>query len=128
MKIKNFEKESQWNVYADYYDVPVKVLFDKENNLVKKTIRRSTMCTYIFDEDEVPECLEFKTMKFSEFYKLALEQSFKHIGHYYAKEYIWSVDAYAAFTKDHLDKFLSRAKEEDKKQYDFLFKEKDGLI
>ena len=122
MKITDFEKESQWNVYADYYDIYVKVLLDKDNNPIKKTIRRSIMCTYIFDEDELPEGLEFKIMKFSEFYKLALDKNFKHMGHYYAKEYIWSVDTYSAFTKEHLDKFLSKAKEEDKKQYDFLFK------
>lgn len=122
MKINDYEKEPQWNVYAGYYDISIKVLFDKENNLIKKTIRRSIMCTFIFDEDELPEDVEFKTMKFSEFYKLALEKNFKHMGHYYAKDYIWSVDAYSAFTKENLDKFLSKAKEEDKKQYDFLFK------
>ena len=122
MKADYFEKESQWNVYADYYDVTVKVLYDKNGKLAKAKLRKTVMCTYIFDEDKLPKDLEFKTMRFSEFHRLAIDSGFKFIGHYYAKEYIWSVDAYAAFTKEQLDKFLLKAKEEDKKQYDFLFK------
>lgn len=123
--LKNNIAPSQYNTYATYHDLTVKALFDEDNkNAIRKVQNKVLSCTYVFEDEEVPEGLSYRLMKFSEFYKEIVDKGYKYLCHYWAPYYAWHIDAYDAFTKEHLDKFLSTAIGKHKDQYDFLFGKK----
>lgn len=106
MSIISKIKPSQYNIYVDYHDLPVKVLFDKDGKLYTKNIQFKVISFYIFGSEDVPEGLSCKIMKFSEFYDLVVQNGYKYISHYYHRKFFWHIDSYKAFTKEHLEHFF----------------------
>lgn len=122
MSITSEIKPSQYNIYADYHDLSVKVLFDKEGKLLyTKKIQFKEISFYIFGGDDVPDGLSYKIMKFSEFYNYVVESGYKYLSYYYDRAYFWHIDAYKAFTKEHLEHYFETTKTSIRySQYSFL--------
>lgn len=123
MKKTDLIENYQYCIYADYHDSLVKVLF-KDDELFTQKYRGKVFCLFIFDEDHVPNGLEYKEMKFSKFFKLVKKSGYKRFGYYYDEEMYFGfhLDAYKNFTKEALDDFLKTCPIEKRKEYDFLFK------
>ncbi len=122
MSITSEIKPSQYNIYADYHDLSVKVLFDKEGKrLYTKKIQFKEISFYIFGGDDIPDGLSYKIMKFSEFYNYVVESGYKYLSYYYNRAYFWHIDAYKAFTKEHLEHYFETTKTSIRySQYSFL--------
>lgn len=123
MKKTDLFENSQYCIYADYHDLLVRVLYE-DDVLFTQKYRGKIFCLFIFDEDYIPDGLEYKEMKFSEFFKLVKKSGYKHFGYYYDEEMYFGfhLDAYKSFTKEALDEFLKTCPIEKRKEYDFLFR------
>ncbi len=119
--IANNVPPSQYNTFATYHDLLVKVLFKEDGEMATRSLRGKSCCTYIFEDEENTDGNSFEQMKFSDFYKLVVSKGYQYFCHYWAPYYAWHIDAYEAFTKENLDKFLCTAIGKQKDQYDFLF-------
>lgn len=122
MKKFDFNDSFQYNIYAEYHDLVVKVLFEDEK-LLLVPVGDAKTCVYVFDEDKVPNGLKYKAMKFSEFYKLIVSKGFERYMYFYDDDQNhFHIDAYESFTKEHLDSFLKKNNGKYNSQYEFLFK------
>ncbi|MBO5578029.1 MAG: hypothetical protein J5955_02860 [Bacilli bacterium] len=123
MKRTDFIENSQYCIYADYHDLVVRVLY-KDDELYTQKYRGKTFCLFLFDEDDIPDELSYKEMRFSKFFELVKNSGYLYFGYYYDEDrgFGFHVDAYKAFTKEALDEFLKICTDEKRKDYDFLFK------
>lgn len=116
----NFQKE-QANVYASYYNPIVKVVLNKDGELLRSGDRG--ICLYYFLEDDDLCCEKTKQVKFSEFVDELIKKGISHFGYAYSElpDWSWHTDAVYSFNKKQLDAFLKTANEEEKRKYAFLF-------
>lgn len=122
MKKTDFIENSQYCIYADYHNSLVKALF-KDDELFTQKYRGKVFCLFLLDEDDIPDELSYKEMRFSEFFELVKKSGYKYFGYYYDEEMYFGfhLDAYKSFTKEALDEFLKTCPIEKRKDYDFLF-------
>ncbi len=110
MNIAHKLKPNQYNIYADYHNLPVKVLLGKDGNLYTEKIKRKVVTFYFFEDEDVPEDFSYRTMRFSEYYECVVKNGHKYLSHYSNRDFIWHIDAYDAFTKEQLELFFKTAK------------------
>lgn len=117
--LKNKTKwNNQQNIYAIYHNPIVNVIMDNKD---MPLLDNKKTAFYVFENDEIKPNEVVKAMRFSEFYDLLKSIGAKYF--VYQKsgtEFKFHIDAYKAFTKDELDKFL-KLNPKQKDQYSFLF-------
>lgn len=112
-------KANEINIYACYHNLNVLVLCNDDKTL--KTIGKSQICLYIFENDLIPSDCDIKVLAFNEFVKVVKKQGFEYINHFYnGEDWYWHIDAVNSFTKKSMDEFLKLNFDEGNKKYDFL--------
>lgn len=114
-------KSNEVNIYACYHNLDILVLYNEDKSL--KTIGKSQICLYIFENDLTPSDCDTKVLSFDEFIKEVKQQGFEYINYYYnGEDWYWHIDAVGSFVKESIDEFLKSNADEENKKYYFLKK------
>ncbi len=117
-------------IYATYHDLDIKVLKKNESYIIQD-INKSNSAFFIFMDDDVPEGYEIEIMKMSKLIKIVEDYRDKDketdshfaITYFYICDWPYNIDAFSAFTKEELDKFIAKQSNIEPdilKQYEFL--------